>query len=92
MKITLMPIGVLEEVIPEREFSFSGEEVRLGSFLQYLADCYGPVVAEHLLPGGKYSSHYAILLNGKNCKQMRGMETELRDGDRVTIMTLVTGG
>lgn len=92
MKITLKTIGVLEEVIKAQEFSFVEDEIRLGRLFQYLADRYGPMVTEHLLPEGKFSSHYAILVNGKNSKQIKDMETELKDGDRVTILTLVTGG
>jgi len=92
MKITLKTIGVLEEVIKTREFYFMEDKIRLGSLFRYLADCYGPVVTEHLLPEGKFSSHYAVLVNGTNSKQINDMETELKDGDRITILTMVTGG
>ena len=92
MKLTFKSIGILEEVIKAQEFSFPEDRIELGHFLQYLSDRYGPTVGEHLLPEGKFSTHYAILVNGRNTKQLREMETELKDGDRVVVLTFVPGG
>ena len=92
MKILLKSIGVLEEIIKEQEFSFPEKRIRLGEFFQILADRYGPTVREHLLPEGAFSSHYAILVNGANIKLSGEMETELKDGDRVVVLTFAPGG
>jgi molybdopterin converting factor small subunit len=92
MKIIFKSIGLLEEVIKAQEFSFPEKGIRLGQFFQYLSERYGPIVKEHLLPGGAFSSHYAILVNGKNIKLLGEMETELKDGDRVVVLTFVPGG
>ena len=92
MKITFKSIGILEEMITAEEFSFSETGIQLGQFFRFLADRYGPVVAEHLLPEGAFSSHYAILVNGKHIKLLKEMETGLKDGDRVVVLTFVPGG
>ena len=92
MKLTFKSIGILEELIKEQEFFLPEKDIELGQFFQILADRYGPTVKEHLLPEGKLSSHYAILINGANIKRLQGMETELKDGDRVVVLTFVPGG
>jgi len=92
MKIILKSIGVLEEIIKAREFTFPEDRIRLGQFFHFLSDRYGSTVGEHLLPEGAFSSHYAILVNGTNIKLLKEMETELKDGDRVAVLTFVPGG
>jgi molybdopterin converting factor small subunit len=34
----------------------------------------------------------AILVNGRNCAFLQGMDTRVGDGDRVEILPIVTGG
>ncbi len=92
MKITLKSIGILEGIIKAQEFTFPEDRIRVGQFFHFLSERYGPIVKEHLLPGGAFSSHYAILVNGKNIKLMGEMEAELKDGDRVMVLTFVPGG
>jgi len=91
MKITLKTFGKLEEMIKEREFSFP-DGIRVEEFIEVLAKCYGPQIREHLLPGGAFNAHYFIFINGKNIKRLKDMKTELKDGDRVFVTTLVDGG
>ena len=91
MKIRLNTFGALEQMIKEQEFSFS-EGLRVEEFIEALAERYGSEIREHLLPEGAFNNHYFIFVNGKNIKQLQDMNTELKDGDRVFVTTLVDGG
>ena len=92
MRILLKTFGVLERLIPEKDFLLDGEKLSLRQFLEILVQRYGPDLGKHLFPEGSYSSHYAILVNGVNIQQLQAMDTPLRNGDQVSIFTLVAGG
>lgn len=93
MRITLKTFGVLESMIKEEAFAFPEKEgIRLDHFFRFLMERCGSGIGEHLLPGGAFNSHYFIFINGKNIRLLKDMETELRDGDRIFITTLVDGG
>ena len=92
MKVTLETIGVLDEMIKGKEVSFQEERVRLDRFFRVLVEHYGPIVGEHLLPEGRFSSQYFVLINGTNIKQLKDLETELRDGDKILVYTAISGG
>jgi molybdopterin converting factor small subunit len=92
VKIALKLMGALEKAIGQKEFIFSEDTLRLDRFFQILSDRYGNNVTEHLLPGGAYYSHYAITVNGVHIKLLRDIETELKDGDTVSVLTMVPGG
>jgi molybdopterin converting factor small subunit len=91
VRITLTTFGMLEAMIKEREFSLP-DGIRMGEFINTLAERCGPEIREHLLPGGAFNAHYFIFVNGRNIKRLQEMETELSDGDAVFITTLVDGG
>ena len=92
MKVTLETIGVLDEIIKVKEVSFEEEKVSLDRFFRVLVERYGPIVGEHLLPEGTFSSQYFILINGLHIKQLKKLQTELRDGDKVLVYTAISGG
>ena len=92
MRLRFKTLGILEEIITNNEFSFPGDAISLSQFFRYLADCYGSTVAKHLMPEGAFSSHYAILVNGTNIMLLKGLDTELKDGDRIMAYTIVAGG
>jgi molybdopterin converting factor small subunit len=92
MNITLKLIGSLEKMIKDGKIAFSEDAMTLNQFFTILADRYGKTVGEHLLPEGSFSSHYAVMINGIHITLLKGIETELKDGDTVSVLTLVPGG
>jgi len=92
MKVALKLIGELAEIVREKEFVFPRDGMRFEDFVLFLSDRYGEIIKEHLLPVGKHYRHYAILVNGANILRLGEMEAILRDGDRLAVLTLVTGG
>jgi molybdopterin converting factor small subunit len=92
MKIFLKTFGKLEELIPQREFSFPDEDLSIQGFFQLLVRQYGPELADHLFPEGAFYPHYALLVNGINIQNLRGTLTPLANGDQISVFTLVAGG
>jgi molybdopterin converting factor small subunit len=92
MRIKVNPIGVIEEMIKEREFCLPHERISLENFFIFLVRRYGGNLKEHLLPHGSLSSQYFILINGRNSKLLEGFKTQLKDGDEILICPVLTGG
>jgi hypothetical protein len=92
MKIKVNPIGVIEEMIKEREFCLPHERMSLEAFFVFLARRYGGNLEEHLLPHGAFSSQYFVLINGRNSRLLEGLRTPLKDGDNILICPTLTGG
>jgi len=68
----------------------AGADVRRA--LVELAGRY-PAIADRLLDrAGTVRRHINVLVNGGNISGRRGWETELADGDRLTILPPVGGG
>jgi len=91
VRVTLKTFGMLDAMIKEKEFSVP-EGTRIGELINTLAERYGSVIREHLLPGGTFNAYYFIFVNGRNIKRDQEMETELKDGDSIFITTIVDGG
>ena len=61
MRVTLKTFGMLDAMIKEKEFSVP-EGTRIGELINMLADRYGSVIREHLLPGGTFNAYYFIFV------------------------------
>lgn len=92
LKITLQLIGALDQLVDVKEYSFPEDKIELFKFIEWLANRYGPMVAEHLLPEGAFNANYAILVNGANIKRLNDMKTELKDRDNIVVFTMMEGG
>ncbi|MBW1667857.1 MAG: hypothetical protein JRJ66_07370 [Deltaproteobacteria bacterium] len=86
------PIGVIEEMIKEREFCLASGRISLQNFFVFLVRRYDADLEGHLLPRGSFSSQYFILINGRNSKLLEGLRTVLKDGDQILICPNLTGG
>jgi len=42
--------------------------------------------------GGKLNKFLDIFVNGRNINLLNGIDTELRDGERATVLRVVSGG
>jgi len=76
----------LEEEVGE------GEQVR--SLLDRMADRYGERFREALFHAetGQIRQYILVLVNGQNLASGQGVETELRDGDKVVLAPAYAGG
>lgn len=49
-------------------------------------------LSEHVLEGGRLRELVKVLVNGRDVRGIRGLQTELRDGDVVAFFPPVAGG
>ncbi len=77
----------LEEIIFPENISLSG-------LLDKIAESYGkPFSVEVYDPDKKeMKSTFVAMVNGVLMDQLQGLNTPLKDGDNVILMSLVTGG
>ena len=53
---------------------------------------HGQKVLTRLFDGEKLRPEVILLVNGKNISSLNGLDTEIHHGDRVAILTVITGG
>ncbi|CAG1016979.1 Sulfur carrier protein CysO [Anaerolineales bacterium] len=52
-----------------------------------------PALKPHLYePGGNLRRHFNIFVNGEHIRDLSGLDTELKDDDRVILMVSAAGG
>jgi molybdopterin synthase sulfur carrier subunit len=65
----------------------------LGDALDKLANRYGHEFSERILdPTGKPKRFINFYINGKNAHFLKLLDTQLNDGDEITILPSVSGG
>jgi len=83
-------VGKKEETL---EFS-EGEKVTVDTVLKTLMQRYGETFVEYVYERatGEVKGFLQFLVNGKSASILKGLETELEDGDVVAILPPVGGG
>jgi len=75
----------------EREVDFQGNTVE--DLMKFLKGTVGATFEENVLePDGKVKTFIKVLVNGLGIETLRGLSTELNDGDVVAIFPPVGGG
>ncbi|MEM4644180.1 MAG: ubiquitin-like small modifier protein 1 [Candidatus Methanomethylicaceae archaeon] len=64
----------------------------VGEVISALIERFGQVFREAVMEGERVKDMVKILVNGKDIRELRGFETELIDGDCVSIFPPVAGG
>ncbi|MGQ9759706.1 MAG: ubiquitin-like small modifier protein 1 [Candidatus Methanomethylicaceae archaeon] len=57
-----------------------------------LVERFGEAFRDVVMEGGRVRDMVKVLVNGKDIRELKGMETELRDGDCISIFPPVAGG
>lgn len=94
MRVTVRAFG------PVREFMGTGQtEVvledgyDLKALLKALMKKYGDGLRSRiLLSETELLPYVKVLVNGKNVRDLKGLDTELKDGDEVAIIPAIVGG
>jgi molybdopterin synthase sulfur carrier subunit len=74
----------------ELDMEFQGRTVH--DFLLEAEMKLGKEIRQILYPDGKSLSPFIyILINGKNVEHMSGLQTEIRDGDVVSVLPVTAG-
>lgn len=94
VKVRIAYVGFLRRLVGE-----STEEIELGShtlsgLIDELTRRYGDGFRESLLDPetNRLRPYVNVSVNGKNAQHFEGLNTELRNGDRVTFLLAVAGG
>ncbi len=73
-----------------KEVTIAGEGT-LGEVLEKLFQKH-PSLRETVMEGEELREHFNILLNGRNVKYLKGLDTWVKDGDEIAIFPPVAGG
>ncbi len=69
-----------------------GPRARLARLLEAVFSKHPALRAELVDEAGGLWGHVAVLVNGRNVRDLQGEATELRDGDEVALFPPVAGG
>ncbi len=95
MKIKVEYLGFIKNMLSKRFDNFQlGEGASLQELLGKLSGLYGtPFQKEVFEPGQKDLKYgFVVTVNGVLMGQLEGVETKLKEGDHVILMSLMSGG
>ncbi|MEM3626831.1 MAG: ubiquitin-like small modifier protein 1 [Candidatus Bathyarchaeia archaeon] len=96
MRISVRFFTSLREITGKREetLEFQEDMVTLDSVLKKLAERYGKDFVDYVYEGqtGKVRDFLQFLVNGRSASTLKGLDTELANGDIVAIIPPVGGG
>jgi molybdopterin synthase sulfur carrier subunit len=92
MRVKVEFFALLREKVgaPEADVDFIGTTVM--DLVEALSDIHGEFFRDQVLEGDGLRSMVKILVNGRDVKGLRGLFTELKEGDRVSIFPPAAGG
>jgi len=64
----------------------------VGEVINILAEKFGRKFRDELMEGGMLRELVKALVNGKDVRELKGLETEVKDGDCISIFPPVAGG
>jgi len=95
MKVKIHYLGLVRKLTDQSEDEFELEEgASLSVILDRIAGLYGkPFKKEFYEPGLKdVKMGFVVTVNGVLMGQLRGVDTRLKDGDNIILMSLMSGG
>jgi molybdopterin synthase sulfur carrier subunit len=94
MKITIRFFGALKAVIGSREINLELGPARtnVGDLPKILNERYGEKVLKLLQGKEEPFDYLRVLINGQDHLVLQGLETELKDGDIITLLPPLSGG
>lgn len=93
MHLDLRFFATFREAVGQKELSktYDGDSVTVGTVLGDLEAEYEGL-AGRLVDDGTLRAQLSILKNGRDVVHMQGVDTELEDGDALSIFPPVAGG
>ncbi len=81
--ITVKLPALLHKDAGEKEYESNAKNV--GAVLKEIPKRYGSEFS-------RYTKHYAVFVNGTDCRELKGKRTKLKPGDEVQIFLVIAGG
>lgn len=94
MKVTVKFFTTLREIAGkgEEEIEFKSK-ITVQELLNHLSKKYGQQFQDYIYDEkGKKRSYLQFLINGRSITILQGLETKLKEGDKVAIIPPVGGG
>ena len=96
LRVTVDYLGYIKQTlgVKQEESVTLGEGALVRDLLCVLAKKYGEPFRKDVYDpeGGEMKLNHILSINGVLLNQLNGVETELKDGDRLVVLPLVTGG
>ena len=97
MQVSVRFFTSLREIVDKKEETLKfpeGEKVTVNTVLKTLSQRYGKRFFEYVYDHqtGEVRGFLQFLVNGKSASTLKGLETELEDGDVLAILPPVGGG
>lgn len=97
MRVSVRFFTNLREITNKREEKLEfpdGSKVTIDTVLKALAQSYGKPFVEYVYNSktGSVQAFLQFLVNGQSAATLKGLETELKDGDVLAILPPVSGG
>ncbi len=95
MRVKVQYLGFIKNLIQRGEDEFELEQgASLSQLLNKIAGIYGkPFQREVYAPGLKdVKMGFVVTVNGVLTGQLKGVDTQLNNGDNVMLMSLMSGG
>jgi MoaD family protein len=95
LKVKVEYLGFIRNMLNKRveEFELS-EKTLLRELLSKLSNLYGPPFKKEIFESGQkdVKTGFVVTVNGVLMGQLDGVETRLKHGDHVILMSLMSGG
>jgi len=93
VKVTVTGFGTLRQYIPSKNTIIEIEEsATVGSLIEKLKDCWGNSFYDYIIKENGLTPYIVALLNGLSIDMKEGLNTELKDGDRLVFTIMINGG
>ena len=95
MRVKVQYLGFIKNLISQSEDEFELEEgASLSELLNKIAGIYGKPFQKEVYEKGIKDAKmgFVVTVNGILIGQLNGVDTQLNNGDNVTLMSLMSGG
>ncbi|MGD8506015.1 MAG: MoaD/ThiS family protein [Candidatus Bathyarchaeota archaeon] len=95
MKVKVQYLGFIKNITKKSEDNFELEDdASLSQLLNKIAGIYGKPFKREVYESGlkDVKMGFVVTVNGVLIGQLKGMDTQLNNGDNVLLMSLMTGG
>ena len=95
MKVRVQYLGFIKNMLNKKEEHFELEEgSSLADLLNKLAGIHGAAFRKEVYEPGvkKIKTGFSVTINGIFIGQLGNLDAKLSDGDKVLLMSLMTGG
>lgn len=90
--IVFRTFGNISTITKQNQMDMEFEGYTAEDFLKRLIEEFGEDMKKILFPNGSLSDLIFILINGRNIEGLEGLDSEIKDGDIVSVLPMTAGG